>query len=404
MRCQDPHGPKFLNFCPALLLMVLAFTLPLNACDSDGDVNALHSMRLTADMLPASPTNAHADDAGAALLGQRLFFDKRLSVDGTIACASCHSPDHGFSDPRPFSVGVRGQTGGRHAMPIATVAFQAFTLWDGRGDSVWIQPLKAIENPKEMDLTRLELARVVATNYSDEYQKVFGTLPVLKDAPTRAKPGMAEWDALAQPVRNDVDRVAANVGKAIEAYERKILCSDTRFDRWAAGEVTLSHREMNGAQAFAAHRCTHCHSGPTFSDGQFHNVGVPSSDRGRAVGIGLLLADPFNGAGAFSDDPTAGQAKLALLSQETGTEGAFRTPSLRGAGQRTFFGHAAHKETLRGFIDDVYHGRDERRSATVGSLDPKLQRVNVPDDELDDLVAFLHTLDCPSAPALSVAP
>lgn len=383
----------------ALLLVV-----GLSACDGRADVMQLRSQELTAAMVPASPTNAHADDPAAAALGQRLFFDKRLSVDATIACASCHSPDHGFSDPRPFSVGVRGQTGGRHAMPITAVAFQPFALWDGRVDSVWAQPLQAIENPKEMDMTRLELARLISTAYSKEYEALFGKLPDLADTPERGKPGMVGWDALPETTREDVDRVGANVGKALEAYERQFICADTRFDRWTRGEESLNADEMNGAQAFVQHDCVRCHSGPAFSDGKFHNIGIPSTDLGRSVGRDELLANGFNGVGLFSDDVAAGQQKLSAVAAETGTEGAFRTASLRGVGQRTFFGHASHQETLRGFIDDVYRGGRGRRSATVGTLDPLLQGVNVPDDEVGDLVAFLRTLDCPQVASGLVVP
>lgn len=377
-----------------------------SACDGTVDLSALQAQRLTADLRPASPTNAYADDAKAALLGQKLFFDKQLSSDGSVACASCHSPDHGFSDPRPFSVGVGGQLGGRHAMPVTATALQPFVLWDGRADALWQQPLKAMENDKEMNLTRLELARRISTRYPAEYQAIFGDLPNLDAAPQQAKPGTLAWAALPVALQTEVDRVAANVGKAIEAYERRLLCDNTRFDQWAAGTLTLTAAETRGAETFVRAGCANCHSGPAFSDGKFHNVGVPSSDRGRAVGRELLLADPFNGAGAYSDDPAAGQAKLSAVPAETGVEGAFKTPSLRGVAQRTFFGHAAHQQTLGGFVRDIYRGGRGRgeRSATVGTLDPLLQRVEVRDGEVADLVAFLHTLDCAVDPALAKAP
>jgi cytochrome c peroxidase len=341
-------------------------------------------------------------------------------VDGTVACANCHQPDKGFSDPRPFSIGVRGQKGDRHAMPITAVAFQTFTLWDGRGDSVWIQPLKAIENPKEMDLTRVELVRRVAQRYPEAYAAVFGPLPSLQGLPQRGKPGLPEWDKLPASTRDAVDRVGANVGKALEAYERTILCDNTRFDRWAAGEISLSDREMDGAQVFVDQGCNGCHNGPAFSDGKFHNIGIPSSDPGRSVGRELLLADVFNGAGPLSDDADAGLAKLTAVASESGTLGAFRTASLRGVGQRTFFGHASHQQTLRGFIQDVYRGRGRGgpggggpggggpggggRGATIGQLDPLMNRVNVNGRDVDDLVSFLHTLDCPAPSAQSLAP
>lgn len=395
---------SFRVIAPRVAPLVILAGILQTACHREGDATELYVQRLTATTLPASPTNAVADDPAAAALGQRLFFDKHLSVDGTISCASCHDPAHGFSDRRAFSLGVRGQTGERHAMPLTAVAFQSFLLWDGRADSVWAQPIKAIENPKEMDLTRVELARVVATRYGDDYEAVFGALPTLEALPARGKPGMEAWEALPAAVRDDIDEVAANVGKALEAYERQLTCADTKFDQWTRGEVSLTSREKSGAEAFVEHHCNRCHSGPAFSDGKFHNIALPSSDPGRSVGRTRLLADAFNGAGLNSDDPIAGEAKLARVSTETATEGAFRTASLRGVGQRTFFGHASHRSTLRGFIEDVYHGHRGHhggRGAQVGTRDPLLRGVNVPDRELDELVAFLRTLDCPPvAPAL----
>jgi cytochrome c peroxidase len=201
----------------------------------------------------------------------------------------------------------------------------------------------------------------------------------------------------------DIQRVFTNLGKAVEAYERKLLCSDTRFDRWQRGELQLSADELAGADTFNRVHCNRCHSGPSFSDGQFHDIGVPSADRGRALGAPALLADPLNGASEYSDDRAAGAAKLKAVASETATEGAFRTASLRGVGQRTFFGHAAHQQTVRGFILDVYRrgGRGGGRGgrATVGVLDPKLEDVNVDGDDIDDLISFLRTLDCPAPSA-----
>ncbi|MEY3012571.1 MAG: hypothetical protein RIT45_1306 [Pseudomonadota bacterium] len=276
-------------------LCVLGLLLTFG-CQGQRDVEDSREMQLTVARVPASPTNAHADDPAAAAFGRTLFFDKKLSVDGTIACASCHREDEGFSDPRAFSVGVRGQHGDRHAMPITAVAFQRFTLWDGRGDSVWIQPLKAIENEQEMDLTRVELLRRIAQHHAATYTALFGPLPSTAGLPARGKPGMPAWEALPAATRDAIDRVGANVGKAIEAFERTILCENKRFDQWAAGTGTLDPRELRGARVFVENGCDNCHSGPAFSDGEFHNIGIPSTDPGRAVGSELLLADAFTRA------------------------------------------------------------------------------------------------------------
>lgn len=396
------------------VFLTLSLALPVAsvACgDRQPNVADLAPLELTTADLPASPTNAVADDARAVALGRSLFFDRRLSADGTIGCVSCHDPAHGFSDPKPRSVGIRGQTGDRHSMPVTAAVLHPYLLWDGKADSAWSQPLKAIENPKEMDFTRVEVARHVASTYRAQYEALFGALPDLATAPARAKPGDPAWSAMPEALRDDVQRVFANIGKAIEAYERKLLCTDTRFDKFVRGEVQLTDSERAGAAVFQQENCIRCHSGPSFSDGLFHDIGIPSTDRGRPLGAQSLLDDPFSGTGLYSDDRAAGVSKLASIARETAQEGAFRTASLRGVGQRTFFGHAAHESTLRGFVLDIYRGGaggggrgngrggNGGRGATVGTLDPLLNGVNVGGDDVDDLVSFLRTLDCPAPPA-----
>lgn len=414
-RALRGHAPLAFAFASTLTMMLTP------ACGDGGgnaDPTDFTGMALTTAQLPPSPTNAVADDARATALGRRLFFDRGMSSDGTVGCVSCHEPKNGFSDPRARSVGVRGQLGDRHAMPITAAVLHPYLLWDGKADSAWSQPLKAIENPKEMDFTRVEVARRVAEVYRADYEAIFGALPDLSAMPARAKPGDAAWASMSESLRDRVQRVFANVGKSIEAYERKLLCTDTRFDKWQRGEVQFTQAEQAGAATFRRENCTRCHSGPSFSDGLFHDIGVPSPDRGRALGAPALMDDPFSGVGAYSDDPRAGAAKLVAVARESAQEGAFRTASLRGVGQRTFFGHASHEQTIRGFIRDIYRGGrgnggngGGRRGngnggggATVGTLDPLLGGVNIGDDQADEVVAFLRTLDCPLPPAELLEP
>lgn len=401
--------------------------VPLAACGDRGDVDVLFEMELVAEALPPSPTNAHADDERAAALGRQLFFDEGLSRTGDVACASCHDPAEGFSDPNERSEGVEGQLGGRHSMPVTAAAFQSFFLWDGRADSMWLQPLLALENPKEMDFTRVEVAHYVAAKYAPEYEAIFGALPDLSGVPPRAGVDSPAWAGMTDVQRDEVLRIFTNVGKAIEAYERKLLCADTRFDQWVRGEIELDGDERDGAEVFVQEGCVNCHAGPAFSDGLFHNLGLSEDthDVGRAKSIEALLADPLNGAGAYSDDVAFGEAKLAALADERRTEGAFRTASLRGAGQREFFGHTGEHRTLEDFIEATYRGGGGRRGGggdgngngngngggddddddlLVGSLDPLLRGVNPDGGDVDDLVAFIRTLDCPMPPEELLAP
>jgi cytochrome c peroxidase len=385
------------------------------------EAQELAGFELRAGELPASPTNRVADDAAAAALGRTLFFDRGLSSDGTVACVDCHAPEDGFADARRVSLGIEDRRGGRHALPITSAPLLPFLMWDGRADTVWRQPLLALENEREMSFTRVEVARFVAAKHRDAYESVFGPLPDLSDVPERGKPGDAEWDALPDAKRDAVQRVFVDVGKAIEAYERKLVCADTRFDRWVRGEAQLSDDELDGAARFVRSGCTSCHEGPAFSDGGFHNLGLSDADAdvidvGREGVLALIIGDPLNGAGVYSDDPAFGAERLAAAAEETRIRGAFRTASLRGVGQRERFGHRGAHTDLAEFIDDTYRGRGGRGDGDgdgrngngrgdgdgdgngdddiVGRLDPLLDDVNVNDDDARRIADFLRTLDC----------
>ena len=145
------------------------------------------------------------------------------------------------------------------------------------------------------------------------------------------------------------------------------------------------------------------------SDGKFHDLGGGggSADPGRAAAIPLLLADPFNGAGVYSDDPAAGRRLLSIAASEAGGTGAFRTASLRGVGQRQRFGHLGDRDDLRQFITQVYRrGRGRGRGGDDGGAnarpDPLLDGVDT--DNVEEMIAFLHTLDCPVPPPELLAP
>lgn len=375
----------------------------LSACDPDLD----RIGTLNAEDLPPSPTNAYADDPEAAVLGQALFFEPRMSADGQLACSSCHDPDHAFADPRPFSLGAFGREGERHAPTLMNVAFNTFQLWDGRADSLWSQPIKAIEAEAEGDFTRTELAHFIAAEYAEAYVAVFGPLPDVSRLPARARPGDAAWASMSEADRDAVNRVAANVGKAIEAYERKLLCVDTEWDRFMRGEINLPENAIEGAEDFLEDGgdCEDCHSGPNLTDGAFHNLGLDhpgEADFGRSAGVEQLFDDVFNGVGAYSDDPEAGARALAEVTMGDARDvGAFKTPGLRGVAQRDRFGHLGHEDDLVDWIDDVYdrpRRRGDRGDANfVGELSPEFPR-GVDGGDARQIARFLRTLDCPPLP------
>ena len=210
------------------------FAVVLSACVPEGqpgwseaEVERIASLSL--DRLPAlppDPSNAVADDPAAAALGEALFFDTRLSGNGRVACATCHLPDRQFQDDRPVGLGM-GKTG-RRTMPVAGTAYSPWLFWDGRKDSQWSQALGPLESAVEHGGDRTQYAHLVAAHYRRPYEAIFGPLPDLDGLPPHAAPAgepavVAAWEAMGEGDRDNVNRVFANMGKAIAAFERGIV-------------------------------------------------------------------------------------------------------------------------------------------------------------------------------------
>lgn len=344
---------------------------------------------------PPSPTNRVADDPAAQHLGQALFFDTEMSGEGTISCASCHDPAHGFADPRPLSRGVANREGTRHASTLANAAWNPFQFWDGRADSLWAQPIQAIENPLEGDFTRAEVAHFIAAKYRAPYETLFGPLPDLSGVPPSARPGDDAWSQMSEADRDAVNRIAANVGKALEAYVRRLVSRNSALDRYLAGdESALTEAQLRGAKIFVAEekgRCIVCHDGPNLSDGAFHNLGLAdvTGDDGRFSGMAKLLADPLNGDGAYSDAPGG---RLSGLEQRRDQVGQFKTPTLRDVTLRPPYGHNGTVATLEAWIDLHTRGFDDG-GTFAGTREGTIRPVPLTAGEKADLLAFLRALE-----------
>jgi cytochrome c peroxidase len=303
-------------------------------------------MRLPSS-LPEARGNQYGDDSNAAMLGFALFFSPGLGSG--IACSSCHTPEASFTVHTSVATG-KG-TGVRNPPTVFNAARLSVFFWDGRADSLWSQPLFAVENPLEMGSSRSALAQLIANDsvLGPEYESVFGALPDTSAWPVSGKPGDAAFDALSPDVQNDINRVAANVGKALEAYMRKNTTAEDALDRYLDGDSTkLILAEQNGLNIFITAQCNSCHSGPMFSDQAFHDAGFPSLpgaavDVGRPAGIPILLANPFNLGGPFADPNTGAVAPVITDMSEPG---AFRTPSLRNVTLTAPYGHDGAFDTL----------------------------------------------------------
>ena len=373
---------------------------------SGDELKTIQSLSLASlPPLKPDPSNRVSDDPAAAALGKALFFDTRLSANGEISCASCHKPDRQFQDDLPVGQGMAA--GNRRTMPIAGTAYFPFLFWDGRKDSQWSQALGPLENPLEHGADRTMVVRLVAAAYRTEYEALFGAVPEVADLPDHAMPGgnaalAAAWDAMGPERQQQVDHAYANIGKAIAAFERTVTPEPTRFDAFAkalaAGDdgrtaTLFSDSERAGLKLFIGQgNCVSCHNGPLLTDNAFHNLGLPGADAdkdaGRSAAVAGLKADPFNCLGPYSDAKPSQCSELKFM--ETASAdlvGGFRSPSLRGAGQRAPYMHAGQFATL----GDVLAHYNEAPAAAFGKSE--LKPLGLTAQQVRDIEAFLRTLD-----------
>ena len=286
------------------------------------------------EALPVARGNRYADDVRAAELGRAIFFDQGFATIPEVSCATCHSPSLAFGDGHRTPQVILGSPGPRNSPSLLVSArLEGFFLWDGRADSLWSQPLGALENPIEMGTTRLAIAHRIADEaaYRSAYEAIFGALPPLDDLerfPASGMPGTASWEAMTTEDRDAIDRIVANVGKALEAYLRRIVSGPSPVDRYLDGDRdAIPPDARRGLARFVESGCTSCHSGPMLTDERFH-AGREMEDRGRALGIEQLLESPFNSEGPYFDHDAGDPLELPL-GPEARDEHAFRTPSLR---------------------------------------------------------------------------
>ena len=353
---------------------------------------------------PPDPTNLVSDNRQAAKLGRELFFDKKLSNTGTIACASCHMPTQHFRDllPKGFAIGEAQ----RRTPSIVGGAYSPWHYWDGRKDSQWSQALAPLERPLEHGGNRTYYARYVIENYKDQYEVLFGFAPDLSDSdrfPIHAAPvDDSEWNSAWQNMtvqdRSIINRVFANIGKSIAAYERLLLPGVTRFDNYVEAQLTgdenidFSYDEVEGLRLFIGRaQCIDCHNGPLLTNNEFHNTGIASAegeipDKGRVQGVRELLSDPFNCFSEFSDSPN-NCSELSFVRAGSELIGAMKTPSLRTL--KPPFMHKGQLTTL----NDVIEHYNEAPSAMIGHNEAK--PLNLSRHEMRQLKKFLLTLDSP---------
>ena len=338
------------TFMRTVRILALSLVFLLHVADAEDDVGPPPLPRDTlAAELPLAHVPMGLGSAPAApednqttrervQLGRKLFFDPGLSADGTVSCASCHDPAHGFASAAPRAVGVAGRTGTRNAPSILNRAYGKSFFWDGRTKTLEDQALEPIANPLEMGS---QISEVVARLQADaDYRAAFAT---------------------AYP--NGV--TAQNLGRALAAFERVLLSGDSRVDRFQAGDLTaLSESQRIGLWLFESRGgCWRCHRGPNYTDEKFHNTGVAA-----------LQSQADAGRCAFTGDEV--------------DRGRFKTPGLRGVARTAPYMHDGSLSTLREVVE--YYNRGGGRAA---GLDPAIKPLGLSAEEIGHLVEFLQALD-----------
>jgi len=357
--------------------------------------------------LPLDPSNLVADDPAAAEFGHRLFFDTRLSSNAQVACATCHKPELMFTDGLALAVGVG--IGPMHTPSLVGLAYSPWFYWDGRKDSQWAQALAPLEAKHEHATDRVQLLHLISSDaiYRDMYENVFGPLSLPAMLPESGTPDgdaqqQTSWNALDTETQAEISQFFANLGKAVAAYERKILPGSSRFDDYAAQiiagsneDTALNNSEKAGLKLFIGKgQCVTCHNGPMFTNHEFHNTGVLAvagrmPSMGRYDGVRISREDSFNCLGEFSDASAVQCTELRFARDANDLVGALKTPTLRNISETAPYMHGGQMINLAQVVN---HYNDAPSSMLSHNEAKPLGLRTVERIQLED---FLLTLSAP---------
>ena len=305
-------------------------------------------------------------------LGRKLYFDKRLSNDGSVSCATCHDVTRGFTDQLAVSKGIGGQLGKRNAPTTLNVVLLQTLFWDGRSPTVDHQARQPILNPVEMGMADAAAA-IKAISDVPEYQKMF-------------------QEAYGREMNYE------DLGRAIGAFERTLVFVDSPFRRFLAGDDrAMSAEALAGFELFNGKaRCVACHpmnpSNPLGTDNRFHNVGVSARHRNFELlarqAAKLLEEDPSE---QKLDELAVGTDMSELgrfmATRSTADIGSFRTPLILNIGITPPYMHDGSLATLWDVMDH-YNKGGEANPFLDGGIEP----LALTEEEIDQLSAFLFTL------------
>jgi cytochrome c peroxidase len=310
--------------------LIVAATCPMSAGDECCSINA-------SQVLPPSPADNQLSREKARL-GWLLFFDRRLSADESVSCASCHDPRFGFGDGASVSTGIFGQEGVRSAPSILNAGFRRSQFWDGRAGSLEDQALAPMVNPLEMGNTHDAIVAKLSgiAGYRKRMARAFGS----------------------------PEFTIREVAKAIAAFERTLVSTGSAFDRYQAGDrkALTASQERGMRLFFGKANCSSCHLGDQFTDEAFHNLGVGAAKEKPDLGRTAVTGDPADWS-------------------------SFKTPSLRDVSGTAPYMHDGSLRTLEAVV-----GFYDRGGTANRNLDRSLVPLGMSDEEKKDLVAFLRAL------------
>jgi cytochrome c peroxidase len=342
------HATLALLFGLNTTLSALAAT---QVTDTEGQLITLQAGHASLQKwkLPATPPHPedNAPNAARVELGKKLFFDPRLSGDGNMSCASCHSPLLGWSDGLGTGKGFKSMVLDRASPTVFNTAYNSIQMWDGRKKTLEDQAMGPMEASAEMNMDTARLFKWL--NANDGYKAAFAV----------AYPGEA------------VD--AGTLSKAIASFERTIVSNTSPFDAWVAGDKNaLTSEQVKGFALFIDPKkanCSACHSGANFTDNGFHNLGLAS--------YGKENPD----VGRYAQRPVASM------------KGAFKTPTVREAARTAPYFHDGSARTLEELVD-FYAKGGVVKTNLAGSM--KALPLNA--EEKAQLVAFMNALSSPHKP------
>ncbi len=348
---------------------------------SEAELRAIASHGPWPPAFRADPSNRVSGNPQAIDLGERLFFERRLSADGEQSCSRCHLPERNWTDGEKRARGIAQVD--RNTPSLTNVRLQRWFGWDGAHDSLWSQGIRPMLDAKEMGSSEARVAKLLRedADLSCRYRKVFGA-PAAQD-----------------------EKVLVDAVKAIAAFQETMMSGRSAFDEFRdalgkgdrAGTAKYPESAKRGLSIFVGKgSCNTCHVGPAFTNGEFHDTGIPffvepgRVDPGRRDGIKKLLADRFNLLGPYNDDPRRASATgTRHVVLEHRNFGEFKVPSLRNLALTAPYMHNGRLATLRDVMDHYSNISPDRLHSDGEAI---LKPLKLSERESQDLVAFLESL------------